>query len=221
MKKNSWILLAALVFPFRLHAAEDGMVSMPKIQPKRTITVKTADEGESLQEDRGFGEKDAEVSMMNLMMVEGSGYEGMDMNAGMSGMKMDSGKDSGHSMHGMKMAAAEPSKAPVPSEKPKESTERYSIERKNESGEAKVGANPVEFTVLDAKTGKPAKGLKIKAEVSMTSMDMGTTTPRVRETSPGTYQVKAVFSMKGPWAVKLSFPDGQDETLSFTAGTAP
>lgn len=213
---SQFFLIGIFAFPLRPFAADDGMVNMPKIEPKRTITVKSVDEGETLQDDRGFGEKDAEVSMMNLMMVEGSGYEGMDMNAG---MKMESGMSSGHSMPGMKMAANEATKSSAASNQGKENSKRYSLERKDASGQAKVGSNIVEFTVSDS--GKPAKGLKIKAEVSMTSMDMGTSAPKVREVSPGMYQVKAAFAMRGPWAVKLTLPGGQEETLPFTAGGAP
>lgn len=233
--KTIFLTFAVQVFLASLpaFAMEDGMPNMPRIEPKRTYTIKSADEGETVQDDRGFGEKDSEVSMMNLMMVEGSGYEGMDMKEmgsmkmggpkssehSMPGMKMESKTDEGqHSMSGMKMAADDTTTA---ADESKKSTHRYSVERKGTSDRAKVGTNIIEFAVQDSKTGKPAKGLKLKAEVSMSSMDMGIETPRVREPSPGTYQVKAAFAMKGPWAVKIILPGGEEETLSFNAEKSP
>jgi hypothetical protein len=49
-------------------------------------------------------------------------------------------------------------------------------------------------------------------------MDMGTDEPRVRETSPGNYQLTATFSMKGPWAIKLILP-GEEKVLAFDVGS--
>ena len=54
----------------------------------------------------------------------------------------------------------------------------------------------------------------------MTSMDMGTEKPEVREVAPGKYRLKAVFSMKGPWAVKVVLPEGGEKVLTFEAGAA-
>ena len=53
------------------------------------------------------------------------------------------------------------------------------------------------------------KGLKLKTQVYMLSMDMGTETPEVKEIKPGIYQTKAPFSMSGPWAIKIVTPFGE------------
>lgn len=76
-------------------AIDEGMPNMPRIAPKRVYTVPTREAGEELLESRGFGDREPSVRMMNLMMVEGSGYEGMEMgghsHAG-SGPAPDDGK---------------------------------------------------------------------------------------------------------------------------------
>ena len=68
---------------------------------------------------------------------------------------------------------------------------------------------------MDAKTMKPAKGIQINTKVYMTSMDMGTEEPKVKEIKSGEYQVKASFSMQGPWAVKLIFPENKEKVFDF------
>lgn len=199
MKTRFIILFGMLLsLPTFSWGAEEGMTHMPKIKPKNSYIVQSNEKGEDIQDQRGFGEKEPMVRMMNLMMVEGSGYEGMDMNDGMmkaSDHKMD------HAGH-MQMAANEKR----PSEEASASATSYKYEIQTTPAQAKAGANTVMISIQDAKTGKPVKGLKPKAQVSMTSMDMGTDEPRVREVAPGKYQIKATFSMKGPWAVKLILP---------------
>lgn len=80
-------------------AATQDMPSMPLIQPKKTTVVTTVEEGRALLRDRGFGAKEDEVEMMNLMMVEGSGVEGMDHSSHGNAPTQDphSGHESGHS----------------------------------------------------------------------------------------------------------------------------
>ncbi len=172
-----------LLWPANLMAAKakDGMAHMPTLEPKRTYSVNSSAEGEALSESRGFGEKETEVGMMNLMMVE------------------DSTK-----------------KTPRSSAK-KSNSKHFSILRKDSSNRANVGSNLLEFSVINAQSGKPLSGLKIESEVSMAEMDMGVETPPVREVSPGNYQLKATFSMRGGWLVKLLLPEEEMETLSFTA----
>lgn len=55
---------------------KEYMPSMPILKPKRVFTV---DDPDKLQAQAGFAKDAKEVGMMNLMMVEGSGMEGMDM----------------------------------------------------------------------------------------------------------------------------------------------
>ncbi len=51
------------------------------LKPTKSFTVKSEAEGLKLQNERGFGDQEPEIKMMNLMMVEGSGLEGMEMNS--------------------------------------------------------------------------------------------------------------------------------------------
>lgn len=163
--------------------------SMPTIKPKKVFTVKSAQEGEALHEERGFGHKEAEIRMMNLMMVEGSGYEGMKMSADMGQAKVP------HAAHGSGYAATP--------------ANRY--EATITPNPPKKGANTLDFTLVGA-DGKPLKGAKLKATVSMIGMDMGIDEPKVREITPGKYQVKVIFSMTGPWMVKI-LSNTKDEKL--------
>lgn len=194
---------AALFFSFALlahmplcGAAEEGMTQMPKIQSKTSI-VASDEKGEELLEGRGFGDKEPTVRMMNLMMVEGSGLEGMEMN------------------HEPSMKTAANDKRPTPPSIP--SSSNLQFEARVAPNPAKIGANVVTISIRESKSGAPKKGLKPKAEVYMTSMDMGTDEPRVRETSPGQYELKATFSMKGPWAVKLTLA-GEEKIFNFDVG---
>ena len=185
---KSILVVAILSQSYLVSADSEGMKQMPKITPKKIYTVKSKANGEDILDSRGFGDKEPEVRMMNLMMVEGSGVEGMDMSAGHS--------------HTMQVAANENA-----TKGPETGSSKYEYKATIKSGVAKVGANVVNISIRDLKANEPKKGLKPKAQVYMTSMDMGTDEPRVRETSPGNYQLTATFSMKGPWAVKLMLPD--------------
>ncbi len=179
-------------------AGNEGMPSMPLIKAKRIYTVTAKDD---LDAEKGFGDQEPMVRMMNLMMVEGSGMQGMDMDMSMGA--------------GQKVAAnAKMPDAPAA----QAASGAYEAELKS-SANAKVGVNAVQILVMDSKTKKPAKGLKLKSQVLMTSMDMGTETPAVKEKSPGLYEVKAGFAMKGPWAVKIEFPDKSEKIFNFQAGS--
>lgn len=192
-----------------VEANSEGMSNMPVIKPKKVYAVPTNESGEELSGQRGFGEKEPMVRMMNLMMVGGSGYEGMEMSAvhsnGAAGMP--AGQQ-------MQMAAND-----AQTDQPaltKTNVEKYVIRAAPLT--AVVGANSVSFTIVNSMTGKTEKGLKIKALVFMTSMDMGTDEPSVRETAPGTYNVKATFAMKGPWALKIAIP-GQEKLFKYDANS--
>jgi hypothetical protein len=230
-KTRVLLLGAALILPTTVFADPDGMKGMPTIKDKKTYSVKSADEGKTLQDGRGFGDEEQETRMMNLMMVEGSGYEGMDMSAmKMGGTKAGTGPDkdkqapqghhgmdmSGPNMGKMDMGGMKMSHASELASKSSTSTNPLRYDAKLSSNPAKVGANTLEITVTDG-DGKPVKGLKLKAMVSMTSMDMGTDEARVRETAPGKYQAKVIFSMQGPWAVKVSSGSKQEKIFEFTA----
>lgn len=190
------------------YAGTEGMPNMPTIKAKQTHVVKTTEDGETLRDERGFGDKEPEVKMMNLMMVEGSGYAGMDMS---NGMKMAANDKSAPVMD---MSGAEKKTGTMEMD---EKTTSYDVKQSPTTKPPKTGVNALEFSVND-KQGKPVKGLKIKSEVKMLSMDMGTENPRVKEVSPGKYQVKVSFSMQGPWGVTLIFPNGEQHTFDFNAG---
>ncbi len=191
------LLISSLIFAFTSFASAgtEGMPSMPKIEPKRTINVQGNEDFESQQ---GFGDQAPMVQMMNLMMVEGSGLEGMEMD-------MAQNEHAGHEGHKIGTSSSENRAAELP----------YDFQVKIVPGPAKVGTNTVELTITDTKNQKPTKGLKLKAQVYMTSMDMGTEEPKVKEVAPGKYQVKAAFTMMGPWAVKLILPDGKEKVFDF------
>jgi hypothetical protein len=56
---------------------------------------------------------------------------------------------------------------------------------------------------LTGPTGRPLSGVKVTAEVNMTDMDMGTTSPAFKSLGKGHYAAMVNFSMSGPWAVKV------------------
>jgi hypothetical protein len=223
MKQNYiFFITAALWISASATAGQESMPHMPRMAPKKTYTVKTQEEGTELLERRGYGDQEPMVRMMNLMMVGGSGYEGMDMGEMTAASSSDIKKaDSEHAamakhdshmeqgMEGMKHAAL-----PVPRSK-EDSIKSFDLETQITSNPPQVGSNVLVVKIKNKQNSKPAQGLKIEARVYMTSMDMGTEEPVVHETSPGMYQTKVIFTMNGPWAVKLTLPDGQENTLNF------
>jgi hypothetical protein len=178
----------------------EGMSSMPIQKDKKEYVIQNAEEGEKLLEDRGYGDREPEVRMMNLMMVEGSGFEGMDM-ATMS--KSDLKTVDAHSGHGSH------SGGPITAADSSPEATKKTIEIQSAPVAAKVGVNLYQISILDPNTSKPATKVKVTAEVYMTSMDMGTETPTVKEVKPGIYEVKANFAMAGPWAIKIKTPQAE------------
>ncbi len=159
------------------------MAHMPIAKEKQTFKVTGH---EDFKAQQGFGEDEGSVKMMGLMMVEGSGQEGMDMSA--------------------PPPAAEIKKEGATNASP------FEVQAHVKPGPAKVGSNQIDFTLVDSTTKKPAPKVKLQAQVFMTSMDMGTEEPKVEEVSPGHYRVKADFTMAGPWAVRIkSLPKTEKE----------
>lgn len=187
---------AILLLTMTAVAGSEGMPSMPILKPKKIFKIENTEE---LESQKGFGNEAPMVNMVNLMMVEGSGMEGMDM----AGATLAQTAAPAHSMD--QMRADSPSKA----------GQGFQIEIVSKA-ETQVGNNNIEFKVTENQ--KIAKNLKLKAQVYMTSMDMGTENPSVKEIKPGFYQVKSGFSMKGPWAVKIIFPDKTEKVLAFEVG---
>jgi hypothetical protein len=177
-------------------AGTEGMPSMPMIVEKQTRTVGAKDDFDAT---KGFGDKAPMVRMMNLMMVEGSGMEGMKMTS-----------TEGQTATAPATAPSATVAAPTAS-----ATSKYLAEAKSAVTPPRAGTTLIHVWVKDAKTAQPVKGLKLKAQVYMTSMDMGTQEPAVTESKSGTYEVKAPFAMKGPWAVKILFPDHQSQVFNF------
>lgn len=71
-------ILILILLPMASFAAE-SMPSMPMLKVKKIITVTVEDQ---FDDEIGFGEQEENTKMMNLMMVEGSGIEGMDHSQG-------------------------------------------------------------------------------------------------------------------------------------------
>jgi hypothetical protein len=65
------------------------------------------------------------------------------------------------------------------------------------------GDNVLTITISDT-DGSPVTGAKIISTVVMTSMDMGTTHPQVKELGNGKYRTTVNFGMSGPWRVSLT-----------------
>lgn len=85
----------------------------------------------------------------------------------------------------------------------------------------KSGDNTLTVTVMTA-AGTSVVGAKVTSTVAMTSMDMGTTHPPIKEVGKGQYRGTVGFSMAGPWRVtlKVTPPGGgqpQKATFDFTA----
>lgn len=81
---------------------------------------------------------------------------------------------------------------------------------------AKSGDNTLSIAVTNA-AGQPVTAAKVTAQVAMTSMDMGTDSPAVKETGKGHYTSTVAFSMAGPWRVtlKVAAPGQKAETKAF------
>ena len=232
-------LVLAAISPFHSYGAalnREAMKQMPILKSKRTYVVKGDEDFEGI---RGYGEESPQVDMMNLMMVEGSGMEGMDMGE----MQMGRAKSGTEKMEGMKMDGMKMADAQTPSVNQSQAThdmkskaapalgkegsdaasetadsQLYKVEVSLSPSPARVGTNDLEFTVSDSKTGKATTGLKIEAQISMTSMDMGTQQVKAKEIKPGRYKLKVGFGMKGPWAVELKGSKGFKKRLEFEAG---
>jgi hypothetical protein len=177
------------------HGGTEGMVSMPKIVEKKTRTVEANDAADS---EKGFGAEAPMVRMMNLMMVEGSGMEGMKM-------KVASAGETAPASHTPRSDNATTST----------SQSEYLVEAKSSVSPPKAGLTVITVKVLDKLTKKSISGLKLKAQVYMTSMDMGTEQPAITDLGGGAYQLKAPFAMKGPWAIKVIFPNKKEQIFNF------
>ena len=68
--------VVALAVGVAASAGIEGMPGMPLAKERRVFTLKR---GESLENLLGFGQEESQVAMMNRMMIEGSGMEGMEM----------------------------------------------------------------------------------------------------------------------------------------------
>jgi YtkA-like protein len=79
-------------------------------------------------------------------------------------------------------------------------------------GTHNVGGNRLIIRVA-AFDGKPVEGATIKIDVAMTSMDMGTGHPGVKELGQGRYEATVPFSMAGGWRIRVTVTkDGVTET---------
>lgn len=132
---------------------------------------------------------------------------GMDMSGGKGAAKFDPAKPD--AMAGMDMSKNKGMKmdAPTPASStpaaPASSTPASAPPAVAATINApKAGDNALQITVADAQ-GKPVAGAKIATTVAMTSMDMGTTHPAVKDMGNGKYVATVNFGMAGPWRVKV------------------
>jgi hypothetical protein len=186
---------------------------LSRLVPKQVVTVKGDEDWESLT---GFGPNESMVGMMTLMMVGGSGMEGMKMApmkpGSMAGMDMsDGGGMAGMDMSGKGGAKAAPS--------------GYRVKATVNPNPPAVDVNTIDLAITGP-DGRPAAGLKLNATVAMTSMDMGTARPKVEDLGQGRYRVAAEFTMKGSWRVAIAEagpgkgkPGKTITALDFSAGS--
>ena len=73
------ILIFSILISVPAHAGTESMKQIPVLKPQKTYLIPSNIAGEKLLNERGFGKEESKIKMMNLMMVEGSGMEGMDM----------------------------------------------------------------------------------------------------------------------------------------------
>ena len=159
-------------------------VSMPQLKEKSSYDW-TGKEDWDIR--TGFGKLEPMVRMMILMMVGGSGMEGMKM------LPMDMVFNAENFMEGGESAMKD-----MPEMKMGDKSLR--VEAKIEK--VGVGDNNVSISI-SMPDGKAVMGAKITTAVAMTNMDMGTTHPAVKELGKGKYALKANFSMNGPWRLTL------------------
>ncbi|CCW36090.1 YtkA [Chthonomonas calidirosea] len=151
---------------------QESMKDMPILRPQKTYVVTGKEDWSALT---GFGTKTAEITMMNLMMIGGSGMEHM-------------------SMRTDRASSAPETVSPSPN--------GQQVRATITPNPPKVGQNQLDL-FISGPDGKPLSGLKLQATVEMTNMDMGVAHPTVEEVEPGHYVVKPTFSMLGPWQVRV------------------
>jgi hypothetical protein len=167
----------------------ESMTGLTVLQP---VKLKVVVAHENWQKLTGFGDSTAAMRMMTLMMVAGSGMEGMaSMNLAAHATM------AGHS-------AATSS-----------STDDCNVVVTPVDSNPVVGANELKFQVFDG-VGAPLHTLKLRATVEMATMNMGVTHPAIVETAPGTYSVSPVFSMQGDWKVAIIGTMGAATVLNRT-----
>lgn len=172
-------------------------MSMPQLREKTSYNWHETMDFETRS---GFGKLEPMIRMMILMMVGGSGMEGMKM------APMEMKFDETNFMEG----GEDPMKGmpDMPSgEKP--------LKVQAVIAKATVGDNNVTITITTP-DGKPVEKAKLATLVAMTSMDMGTTKPPVRELGKGKYAFKANFSMAGPWRLTLTVTPAGGKPSTYT-----
>ncbi len=170
--------------------------SMPQLKEKSSYIWTGNEEWETRT---GFGKLEPMVKMMILMMVGGSGMEGMKM------LPMDMVFNAENFMEG----GDSPMK-----DMPAANSQTLKVEAKIEK--VGIGDNNVSITITTP-DGKAVTSAKVTTAVAMTNMDMGTTHPAMKELGKGKYALKANFSMNGPWRLTLivSAPGMQPLTYNF------
>jgi hypothetical protein len=193
--------------PMKKNESGESMSQIPMAQEKKVYTVTGK---ENFDEIEGYGQNDSMAGMMNLMMIEGSGMQEMKMtpmkedatdSLALGGTVEDPGNEMtiNHSDHGAKTDAISALTHVTVTPNP-----------------PIVGDNKIEFLMTD-KNGKVINGMKLKTLISMVKMDMGASSPQVKDEGEGHYSVKANFSMAGQWIVKII--GSKNEEFIFNAGS--
>jgi hypothetical protein len=203
----------------------EAMEAMPMIKPKRIYTVTGKEDFEAIM---GYGRQESMVAMMNLMMVEGSDMEGMEMEPMTMAVNNDDPLDPKNIekyKKGVKVEADQAMHAGHPMKMPMAQEKALSVKAEVQPNPPIVGENRIIFSVSAPGSGQRIADAKLKAKVEMTSMDMGSEEPEVKRLPDGGYEVKVRFTMKGPWRVHVEGtapgqPEGSiSSDLLFEAGS--
>ncbi len=186
------IAAANTVGAFGSPAVKSPGESMTGLRVLQPVNLKVVLAHENWNKLTGFGESTAAVRMMTLMMVAGSGMEGM--------ASMNMATDA--TMTGHSTATASP-------------TDECNVVVTPVEATPVVGTNDLKVQVFDG-AGAPFHALKLRATVEMATMNMGVTHPAVLETAPGTYSISPAFSMQGDWKVAIIGTMGTANVLNRT-----
>lgn len=185
-----------------------GMADMNGYKLEPIIPTRIIKAGSMSSNSVGFGKNAPMVAMMNQMMVEGSGMEGMKMVP----MRMDFGAQNYASGSALRATGATlgggewkvESKTPFP----KGMKVAVISHRAGPDG-------GVLITLQFKQEGASFTPKDLTAKLAMVTMNMGTSSPKIQARPDGSVDVTAFPSMAGQWKIEFSFtgPDGAVTTF--------